>query len=517
MLPLAPVVAVFAAGAAAQGQGDELLEAAALPLLLEAARGTRHAATFGTSDDYSTTPSLVLCGAALRTCLPHLHKVSILSRWQTHQAVCTMRYCQCLPGGTYYPASGKCYHRRMGTCDVRERCFPIADSCARAFEAQYPLECDEFLNCSHSAAVERADNLDCIQRREREERLRGFGPCDNSKVCGHVDIDFGSDLQAQSPAVVVVPVGMVLLVMCYCYTKRRQRSAHRRRVLALMRAAGADLGTPPGEAASPCAPVAHYPRPAEARSRCAACGADPGVSAAELLLPCHCLLCPDCRLASAGEAAAAVSPQTPGAARGSEAEDRAQAERGSKPAGARAVALLRKAVLSAARRAPPQEEPAYTRCPERGASEDRSAPPAAPRCPSCAAEVERRVELARIFTTSRSSADRRPAESSCPTAGEGGGEAPPRSGPGAAAAEAADAEAPEHPPQEAAENTGLCIVCYEQDASVAFLPCGHMASCVTCAPLIASPSKGRGLCHLCREPIEFTVDMHGLSLRGSPA
>ncbi|XP_030767980.1 death-associated inhibitor of apoptosis 2-like [Sitophilus oryzae] len=48
------------------------------------------------------------------------------------------------------------------------------------------------------------------------------------------------------------------------------------------------------------------------------------------------------------------------------------------------------------------------------------------------------------------------------------------------------------------ESKTLCKVCYKNEVGVLFLPCGHIVSCVECAP-------GLKKCPMCRKPLEGTV------------
>ena len=43
-----------------------------------------------------------------------------------------------------------------------------------------------------------------------------------------------------------------------------------------------------------------------------------------------------------------------------------------------------------------------------------------------------------------------------------------------------------------------CKVCMDEDVGVVFLPCGHLITCVNCAPALRD-------CPLCRQPIRGTV------------
>ncbi|KAL3881541.1 hypothetical protein ACJMK2_027973 [Sinanodonta woodiana] len=44
----------------------------------------------------------------------------------------------------------------------------------------------------------------------------------------------------------------------------------------------------------------------------------------------------------------------------------------------------------------------------------------------------------------------------------------------------------------------LCKICLTEESSIAFLPCGHLVSCVTCAPALSQ-------CPVCRETIKGTI------------
>lgn len=48
------------------------------------------------------------------------------------------------------------------------------------------------------------------------------------------------------------------------------------------------------------------------------------------------------------------------------------------------------------------------------------------------------------------------------------------------------------------DDARLCKICYNDELRVVFLPCGHMVTCVKCAPGMTS-------CALCRQPISMTV------------
>ena len=43
-----------------------------------------------------------------------------------------------------------------------------------------------------------------------------------------------------------------------------------------------------------------------------------------------------------------------------------------------------------------------------------------------------------------------------------------------------------------------CKICMDREIGVVFLPCGHLISCVQCAPALKD-------CPLCRQPIHGTV------------
>ena len=47
----------------------------------------------------------------------------------------------------------------------------------------------------------------------------------------------------------------------------------------------------------------------------------------------------------------------------------------------------------------------------------------------------------------------------------------------------------------------VCVICMEQPANVAFIPCGHVESCKKCARAIHN-------CHICREAIESRVRVY---------
>lgn len=48
------------------------------------------------------------------------------------------------------------------------------------------------------------------------------------------------------------------------------------------------------------------------------------------------------------------------------------------------------------------------------------------------------------------------------------------------------------------DDARTCKICYSEELGVVFLPCGHMVSCVKCAP-------GMTACAVCREPVAMTV------------
>lgn len=43
-----------------------------------------------------------------------------------------------------------------------------------------------------------------------------------------------------------------------------------------------------------------------------------------------------------------------------------------------------------------------------------------------------------------------------------------------------------------------CKICYAEEMGVVFLPCGHLVSCVNCAPSLKT-------CAVCRKPFSATV------------
>ncbi|XP_017784566.1 PREDICTED: putative inhibitor of apoptosis [Nicrophorus vespilloides] len=54
------------------------------------------------------------------------------------------------------------------------------------------------------------------------------------------------------------------------------------------------------------------------------------------------------------------------------------------------------------------------------------------------------------------------------------------------------------PTKEIADETKLCKVCLAQEIGVAFLPCGHLVCCVSCAP-------GQSKCPICRQTLKATL------------
>ena len=52
-----------------------------------------------------------------------------------------------------------------------------------------------------------------------------------------------------------------------------------------------------------------------------------------------------------------------------------------------------------------------------------------------------------------------------------------------------------------------CIVCFEQSATLAFVPCGHQCVCKTCAEAITD-SGGAGKCPYCRTESIMTIQIY---------
>ena len=44
----------------------------------------------------------------------------------------------------------------------------------------------------------------------------------------------------------------------------------------------------------------------------------------------------------------------------------------------------------------------------------------------------------------------------------------------------------------------LCKICMENEMEITFLPCGHLMSCINCAPVLKN-------CPICRRPIKGSV------------
>lgn len=48
------------------------------------------------------------------------------------------------------------------------------------------------------------------------------------------------------------------------------------------------------------------------------------------------------------------------------------------------------------------------------------------------------------------------------------------------------------------DDARLCKICYNEELGVVFVPCGHIVTCVKCAP-------GMTNCAVCRKKVELTV------------
>ncbi|KZV65770.1 hypothetical protein PENSPDRAFT_655480 [Peniophora sp. CONT] len=90
------------------------------------------------------------------------------------------------------------------------------------------------------------------------------------------------------------------------------------------------------------------------------------------------------------------------------------------------------------------------------------------------------------------------------TEGHAGNEASDETGegkPGTPPAENKPAVPPPPPPRmsmAAAERTGLCVICQDEEANIAIVDCGHMAMCRACSELVMASSRE---CPLCRTRI----------------
>ncbi|KAJ7064843.1 hypothetical protein C8F01DRAFT_1128409 [Mycena amicta] len=49
-----------------------------------------------------------------------------------------------------------------------------------------------------------------------------------------------------------------------------------------------------------------------------------------------------------------------------------------------------------------------------------------------------------------------------------------------------------------AEGVGLCVICQEEEATIAIVDCGHLAMCRPCSELVMNTTRE---CPLCRTPI----------------
>ncbi|XP_026290013.1 death-associated inhibitor of apoptosis 1 isoform X2 [Frankliniella occidentalis] len=56
-------------------------------------------------------------------------------------------------------------------------------------------------------------------------------------------------------------------------------------------------------------------------------------------------------------------------------------------------------------------------------------------------------------------------------------------------------------PTKSIDDAGACKICFSEEIGVAFLPCGHLVSCVKCVPSLET-------CAVCREPISATVRVY---------
>lgn len=54
-----------------------------------------------------------------------------------------------------------------------------------------------------------------------------------------------------------------------------------------------------------------------------------------------------------------------------------------------------------------------------------------------------------------------------------------------------------------------CVVCFERDVEVVFLPCGHLVSCEACSDLIESKKIESALCPICKAKQQGVVKLKG--------
>lgn len=60
-------------------------------------------------------------------------------------------------------------------------------------------------------------------------------------------------------------------------------------------------------------------------------------------------------------------------------------------------------------------------------------------------------------------------------------------------------EEPQQPSEKKSiDDARLCKICYNEELGVVFVPCGHIVTCVKCAP-------GMTTCAVCRKKVELTV------------
>ena len=55
--------------------------------------------------------------------------------------------------------------------------------------------------------------------------------------------------------------------------------------------------------------------------------------------------------------------------------------------------------------------------------------------------------------------------------------------------------------RDAAEEQGLCLICWEQPRGVLYLPCNHLVACAAC-------DQGQAACYMCSGPIASRHEVH---------